>query len=139
MRPRNCGSYESCTVTVMVSPFVISTVPQLMMALGLAHLLNYRLRGRTFFRVAVLAPYATSITLNLHQVRPLTESPGDLGYLARKCASIAGIQREYVSNAASRVFANVSRSGPVSSLGTWYFQRPFGRSVYGTYRVDCSR
>ncbi|MER6779666.1 MULTISPECIES: sugar ABC transporter permease [unclassified Streptomyces] len=40
---------------------VISTVPQLLMALGLAHLLNYRIRGRGFFRVAVLAPYATSI------------------------------------------------------------------------------
>ncbi len=36
---------------------VISTVPQLLMALGLAHLLNYKLRGRGFFRVAVLAPY----------------------------------------------------------------------------------
>ncbi|MEU7028189.1 sugar ABC transporter permease [Streptomyces sp. NPDC046275] len=40
---------------------VISTVPQLLMALGLAHLLNYKLRARGFFRVAVLAPYATSI------------------------------------------------------------------------------
>jgi cellobiose transport system permease protein len=40
---------------------IISTVPQLCMALGLAHLLNYRLRGRTFFRVAMLMPYATSI------------------------------------------------------------------------------
>ncbi|WP_327291018.1 carbohydrate ABC transporter permease [Streptomyces sp. NBC_01198] len=40
---------------------VISTVPQLAMALGLAHLLNYKLRGRGFFRVAVLAPYATSV------------------------------------------------------------------------------
>jgi cellobiose transport system permease protein len=40
---------------------VISTVPQLMMALGLAHLLNYKLRARGFFRVAILAPYATSI------------------------------------------------------------------------------
>ncbi|WP_377271278.1 carbohydrate ABC transporter permease [Peterkaempfera sp. SMS 1(5)a] len=40
---------------------VISTVPQLLIALGLAHLLNYQLRGRTFFRVAILAPYATSI------------------------------------------------------------------------------
>ena len=40
---------------------VISTVPQLCMALGLAHLLNYRLRGRTFFRVAMLMPYATSL------------------------------------------------------------------------------
>ncbi|ALM39132.1 carbohydrate ABC transporter permease [Streptomyces sp. FR-008] len=40
---------------------VLSTVPQLLMALGLAHLLNYRLRGSTFFRVASLTPYATSV------------------------------------------------------------------------------
>jgi cellobiose transport system permease protein len=40
---------------------IISTVPQLCMALGIAHLLNYRLRGRTFFRVAILMPYATSL------------------------------------------------------------------------------
>jgi cellobiose transport system permease protein len=31
------------------------------MALGLAHLLNYKLRGKTFFRVAMLMPYATSV------------------------------------------------------------------------------
>ncbi|AXE24615.1 sugar ABC transporter permease [Streptomyces globosus] len=40
---------------------VLSTVPQLAMALGLAHLLNHRLRGRTFFRTAMLLPYATSV------------------------------------------------------------------------------
>jgi cellobiose transport system permease protein len=40
---------------------VISTVPQLLMALGLAHLLHYKLRGRTFFRVTMLLPYATSV------------------------------------------------------------------------------
>ncbi|GAB2810910.1 carbohydrate ABC transporter permease [Streptomyces daliensis] len=40
---------------------VISTVPQLLMALGLAHLLNYKLRGSVFFRVAALTPYATSV------------------------------------------------------------------------------
>ena len=40
---------------------VISTVPQLLMALGLAHILNYRMRGQTFFRVAMLMPYATSL------------------------------------------------------------------------------
>ncbi|HEX3295615.1 MAG TPA: sugar ABC transporter permease [Nocardioides sp.] len=40
---------------------IISTVPQLCMALGVAHLLNYRLRGRTFFRIALLMPYATSL------------------------------------------------------------------------------
>lgn len=40
---------------------VLSTVPQLMIALGLAHLLNYKLRGRTFFRTMMLMPYATSV------------------------------------------------------------------------------
>ncbi|MDT9686162.1 sugar ABC transporter permease [Streptomyces sp. TRM76323] len=40
---------------------VLSTVPQLVMALGLAHLLHYKLRGRTFFRTAMLLPYATSV------------------------------------------------------------------------------
>ncbi|GED86863.1 carbohydrate ABC transporter permease [Streptomyces sp. 6-11-2] len=40
---------------------IISTVPQLLMAMGLAHILNYRLRASTFYRVAMLAPYATSI------------------------------------------------------------------------------
>jgi cellobiose transport system permease protein len=40
---------------------VISTVPQLLLALGLAHLLSYKLRGRTFFRIAMLMPYATSV------------------------------------------------------------------------------
>jgi cellobiose transport system permease protein len=44
-----------------ISIGVISTVPQLCMALGIAHLLNYRMRGRTFFRVAMLMPYATSL------------------------------------------------------------------------------
>ena len=39
----------------------ISTVPQLLMALGLAHLLNYKLRGLTFFRISMLMPYATSV------------------------------------------------------------------------------
>src|SRR5438067_2867900 len=40
---------------------IISTVPQLMLALGLAHLLNYRLRGRTLFRMSVLIPNVTSV------------------------------------------------------------------------------
>ncbi|WP_407698013.1 carbohydrate ABC transporter permease [Streptomyces apocyni] len=40
---------------------LISTVPQLLMALGLAHLLNYKLRGSMFFRVVALTPYATSV------------------------------------------------------------------------------
>jgi cellobiose transport system permease protein len=40
---------------------LMSTVPQLLIALGIAHLLNYRLRGSMFFRVAALTPYATSV------------------------------------------------------------------------------
>ena len=40
---------------------VISTVPQLLMAIGIAHLLNYRLRGSTLWRVVMLTPYATSV------------------------------------------------------------------------------
>ncbi|KPC85269.1 carbohydrate ABC transporter permease [Streptomyces coelicoflavus] len=40
---------------------IIATVPQLLMAMGLAHILNYKLRASTFYRVVMLAPYATSI------------------------------------------------------------------------------
>ncbi|MQY39891.1 Lactose transport system permease protein LacF [Streptomyces sp. RB17] len=40
---------------------VISTVPQLLVALGLAHLLNYKLRASTFWRTLILTPYATSV------------------------------------------------------------------------------
>lgn len=45
------------TITIRV----ISTVPQLLIAMGIAQLLNYKLRGRTFFRVAMVMPYATSL------------------------------------------------------------------------------
>ncbi|MFE9254730.1 carbohydrate ABC transporter permease [Streptomyces sp. NPDC006879] len=40
---------------------LLSTVPQLLIALGVAQLLHHRLRGSAFFRVAVLTPYATSV------------------------------------------------------------------------------
>lgn len=44
------------------SIWVISTVPQLLIALGLAHLLNHaRLRAAAFFRMVVLVPYVTSV------------------------------------------------------------------------------
>jgi cellobiose transport system permease protein len=44
------------------SIWLISTVPQLILALGLAHLLNHaRLRGAAFFRMVVLVPYITSV------------------------------------------------------------------------------
>jgi cellobiose transport system permease protein len=41
--------------------FVLSTVPQLTIALFIASLLNRRLRGRTFFRLSVILPMATSV------------------------------------------------------------------------------
>jgi cellobiose transport system permease protein len=41
--------------------WVLSTVPQLLIALWLAHLLNTKLRARTFFRMAVLLPQITSL------------------------------------------------------------------------------
>ncbi|MEV4011676.1 sugar ABC transporter permease [Nonomuraea angiospora] len=40
---------------------VLSTVPQLMLAIWLAHLLNRRLRFQTLFRVALLLPNVTSV------------------------------------------------------------------------------
>ncbi|MFF0309540.1 carbohydrate ABC transporter permease [Streptosporangium sp. NPDC004379] len=41
--------------------FVISTVPQLVLALILANALNKRIRGRLFFRLGVLLPMITSV------------------------------------------------------------------------------
>jgi cellobiose transport system permease protein len=41
--------------------WVIATVPQLLIALGLATLLNTGLRARTFFRMSVLLPQVTSL------------------------------------------------------------------------------
>jgi cellobiose transport system permease protein len=40
---------------------VLATVPQLALAMFLASLLNRRLRGRTFFRLSVILPMATSV------------------------------------------------------------------------------
>jgi cellobiose transport system permease protein len=39
----------------------LSTVPQLLLALTIAHFLNTKLRARTFFRMAVLLPQVTSL------------------------------------------------------------------------------
>jgi cellobiose transport system permease protein len=41
--------------------WLIATVPQLLIALFLAHLLNAKLRARTFFRMCVLLPQVTSL------------------------------------------------------------------------------
>lgn len=42
--------------------FLLSTVPQLLLALVVASLLNRRLRAQTWFRVGVLLPYITPVT-----------------------------------------------------------------------------
>jgi cellobiose transport system permease protein len=45
-----------------LSIWVLSTVPQLLLALAVAHLLNHaRLRASGFFRMSVLVPYITSV------------------------------------------------------------------------------
>jgi len=44
-----------------ISLWILSTVPQLVIALGLAQLLNYRMRGRMLFLVAILLPNVTSV------------------------------------------------------------------------------
>jgi cellobiose transport system permease protein len=44
-----------------VSIWVLSTVPQLILALLLAHVLNSRLRGETFWRTGLLLPNITSV------------------------------------------------------------------------------
>ncbi|MGX6606954.1 carbohydrate ABC transporter permease [Micromonosporaceae bacterium Da 78-11] len=41
--------------------FILSTVPQLLLALILANLLNRKLRGNTWWRVGVLLPYVTPV------------------------------------------------------------------------------
>jgi cellobiose transport system permease protein len=41
--------------------FVLATVPQLLLALMIANLLNRNLRAPTFFRMGMLAPYTTSL------------------------------------------------------------------------------
>lgn len=51
--------WNALKVTLVLG--VLGTVPQLFAALGIAHLLNRRLRGRTFWRTGVLAPYITSV------------------------------------------------------------------------------
>ncbi|HEX6685435.1 MAG TPA: sugar ABC transporter permease [Candidatus Limnocylindrales bacterium] len=44
-----------------ISIWVLSTVPQLILALLLAHVLNSRLRGETFWRTGLLLPNITSV------------------------------------------------------------------------------
>src|SRR5919106_6835515 len=54
-------SYFWNAVVNTLGIWVISTVPQLVIALGLAHVLNTKLRARTLFRMSVLLPQVTSL------------------------------------------------------------------------------
>jgi cellobiose transport system permease protein len=54
-------SYFWNAVVNTLGIWVISTVPQLLLALALAHFLNTRLRARTLFRMSVLLPQVTSL------------------------------------------------------------------------------
>lgn len=51
--------WNALKVTVVLG--VLGTVPQLLAALAIANILNRRLRGRTFWRTGILAPYITSV------------------------------------------------------------------------------
>ncbi|UYM05797.1 carbohydrate ABC transporter permease [Solicola gregarius] len=51
--------YNAAWKTVTIG--ALSTIPQLLLALGLAHLLNYGMRVRMFFRISMILPYATSV------------------------------------------------------------------------------
>jgi cellobiose transport system permease protein len=51
--------WNALKVTVVLG--LLGTVPQLFAALAIANLLNRRLRGRTFWRTGILAPYITSV------------------------------------------------------------------------------
>jgi cellobiose transport system permease protein len=54
-------SYFWNSVENTLGIWIISTIPQLLLALGLAHLLNTKLRARTLFRMSVLLPQVTSL------------------------------------------------------------------------------
>jgi cellobiose transport system permease protein len=54
-------SYFWNAVENTLAIWVIATVPQLLIALGLAHLLNTQLRARTLFRMCVILPQVTSL------------------------------------------------------------------------------
>lgn len=54
-------SYFWNSVENTLGIFVLSTVPQLVLALVLAHVLNTKLRARTLFRMSILLPQVTSL------------------------------------------------------------------------------
>jgi cellobiose transport system permease protein len=71
------GFYNALWKTFTIG--VIATVPQLCMAIGLAHLLNYNMRVRNFFRISMIMPYATSlVAATLVFASIFSNSPGGL-------------------------------------------------------------
>src|SRR6266516_4314996 len=71
----------------------LSTVPQLLLALVIAHLLNTRLRVRTFFRMAVLLPQVTSlVAVALIFTQMFGHDYGFVNYLL----GLVGLQRAHL-------------------------------------------
>jgi cellobiose transport system permease protein len=69
--------YNSLLKTFSIG--IIATVPQLCIAIGLAHLLNYDMRVRNFFRISMIMPYATSlVAATLVFASIFSNSPGGL-------------------------------------------------------------
>src|SRR5687767_12352231 len=54
-------SYFWNAVVNTLAIWVMSTVPQLVLALVIAHVLNTKLRARTLFRMSILLPQVTSL------------------------------------------------------------------------------
>jgi len=71
--------------------FLLSTVPQLLMALVLASLLNRRLRAQSFFRVGILLPYVTPVVASsLVFVQFFSEESGQANWLL----SMLGVEHD---------------------------------------------
>jgi len=62
--------------------FILSTIPQLLMALFIAHLLNRVIRGKTFFRFGIIAPIVTSTAvIGLIFAQIFSKNYGIINYL----------------------------------------------------------
>ncbi len=76
---------------------VLSVVIQLPISLGLAMLLNRRLRGRTFLRVAVFAPYVLSEATTA-VMWSLMLAPGGFVDQVLKSAGLGGLVNQWLAN-----------------------------------------
>ena len=90
--------------------WVISTVPQLLLALGLASLLNTRLRAKSFFRMGVMLPQVTSlVAVALIFTQLFSRDYGLFNYL------LGGIGIDPIDWEAGRISSWVA----ISTMVTW--------------------